>query len=194
MGDEWAGVDNQLRRDLRSDNESWSNRYSMLQRQSDAYFNLGKELQRKLDAAEAALSEATRNGNAISGYRDFLQDEIRVTLALVDPESTAIGGDALILIRKQLALLIAALAHVERWDLPDSGRKWDDGTPMSYSAAYGSNGARDYMRLIARTALAGVRTGDLRASLKSASDEVARWPDSKRESADATCDGDTVQP
>lgn len=54
-------------------------------------------------------------------------------------------------------LLIAALRTIERWDwFPDTNRTWDDGTPMSYSAAYGSNGERDYMRKIARDALAAL--------------------------------------
>ena len=53
-----------------------------------------------------------------------------------------------------------ALEKIERWDLPASGKFWHnaDGSlserPMSYEAAYGSNGARDYIRLIARSALA----------------------------------------
>lgn len=49
-----------------------------------------------------------------------------------------------------------ALRRIEKWkgEFPDTGRTWDDGTPMSYSAVYGSNGERDYMRAIARRALA----------------------------------------
>lgn len=43
-------------------------------------------------------------------------------------------------------------------------------------------------------ALAIIRAEELRASLKSASDEVAKWPAAKREAADATCDGDTENP
>jgi hypothetical protein len=50
-----------------------------------------------------------------------------------------------------------ALEFIERWShesFPRTGRTWEDGSPMSYSAAFGSNGERDYMRGIARTALA----------------------------------------
>jgi hypothetical protein len=49
----------------------------------------------------------------------------------------------------------AALQKIARWhgEFPDTGRKWDDGTPMSYGACVGSNGERDYMRQIALDAL-----------------------------------------
>lgn len=49
------------------------------------------------------------------------------------------------------------LRKIEKWhgEFPPTGRFWDkDGNePMSYAAAFGSNGERDYMREIARTAL-----------------------------------------
>lgn len=48
-----------------------------------------------------------------------------------------------------------ALQKIEEWELPPTGKFWDkeQTEPMSYGAAYGSNGERDYMRQIARTAL-----------------------------------------
>jgi len=46
-----------------------------------------------------------------------------------------------------------ALRRIEQWEMPETGRVWDDGTPMSYSAAFGSNGERDVIRGIARAAL-----------------------------------------
>lgn len=54
--------------------------------------------------------------------------------------------------------LRAALQRIERWfgEFPETGRFWDEPKntqPMSYSACYGSNGERDYMREVARTAL-----------------------------------------
>jgi len=53
--------------------------------------------------------------------------------------------------------LRTALERIERWfgEFPDTGERWQDGSPMSYSAAYGSNGERDFMRGVARAALAG---------------------------------------
>ena len=48
-----------------------------------------------------------------------------------------------------------ALRRIERWfgEFPSTGKVWTDGTPMSYGAAYGINGERDYMRQVARDAL-----------------------------------------
>ena len=56
---------------------------------------------------------------------------------------------------EKIAVLVAALEKIERWfgEFPPTGQTWDDGTPMSYAAAYGSNGERDYMRGVARAAL-----------------------------------------
>jgi hypothetical protein len=51
--------------------------------------------------------------------------------------------------------LAAALKSIEKWvgEFPPSGRTWDDGTEMSYGAAFGANGEQDYMREVARAAL-----------------------------------------
>jgi hypothetical protein len=46
-----------------------------------------------------------------------------------------------------------ALEIIAGWELPASGQTWDDGSPMSYGAAFGSNGERDYMRQVASDAL-----------------------------------------
>ncbi len=56
------------------------------------------------------------------------------------------------------AELFVALERIERWfnEFPPSGRKWQDGSPMSYGAAFGSNGERDFMRKVARDAVAKV--------------------------------------
>ena len=49
-----------------------------------------------------------------------------------------------------------ALERIAKWigEFPDTEQKWPDGSPMSYGDAYGSNGERDYMRRLAREALA----------------------------------------
>ena len=51
-----------------------------------------------------------------------------------------------------------ALERIERWhvEFPATGRYWDEPNndkPMSYSACFGSNGEREYMRQVARDAL-----------------------------------------
>lgn len=54
--------------------------------------------------------------------------------------------------------LRTALERIERWfgEFPPTGRYWEPGgREMSYGAAFGSNGERDYMRQVAREALAG---------------------------------------
>lgn len=49
-----------------------------------------------------------------------------------------------------------ALKQIRDWQLPETGRFWDNGTsfdPMSYEACYGSNGVRDYFKALAASAL-----------------------------------------
>lgn len=66
--------------------------------------------------------------------------------------------------------LEAALFKIEAMDLPPSGRTWPDGTAMSFSAAFGGNGIRDWARDVASRALVGgtvpiataIRSGDPR--------------------------------
>jgi uncharacterized protein YukJ len=51
--------------------------------------------------------------------------------------------------------LTQALQKIADWEMPESGSFWDDEKtrPMSYEAAYGSNGVRDYIKEIAKQAL-----------------------------------------
>ena len=63
---------------------------------------------------------------------------------------------------KQRDELLAALERINRWhgEFPPSGRYWDtphNTLPMSFSACNGSNGERDYMRDVARAAIASVK-------------------------------------
>lgn len=48
-----------------------------------------------------------------------------------------------------------ALKRIVKWEFPPTGRYWDEEKtmPMSYQAAFGSNGERDFMRKIASDAL-----------------------------------------
>lgn len=54
----------------------------------------------------------------------------------------------------EAAQLRNALERIERWELPETGETWPSGGALSYEAAHGSNGVRDYIRGIARQALA----------------------------------------
>ena len=50
-----------------------------------------------------------------------------------------------------------ALTRIEAWEMPKTDLFWDGAKmrPMSYAAAFGSNGERDVVRNIARSALSG---------------------------------------
>ena len=56
---------------------------------------------------------------------------------------------------KELQILRGALKIINEWKFPHTRRYWDEEKtrPMSYGAAFGSNGERDYMRTIAANAL-----------------------------------------
>ena len=58
-------------------------------------------------------------------------------------------------IEQEFDRLRAALAKIAKWfgEFPPSGREWQPGEPMSYGAAFGSNGERDFMRQVAVDAL-----------------------------------------
>ncbi len=53
------------------------------------------------------------------------------------------------------AALVSALQRIAKWhdEFQETGQAWPDGKPMSYGAAYGSNGQRDFMRKVAQDAL-----------------------------------------
>lgn len=83
--------------------------------------------------------------------------------ASADSQAAKTGGDVVGIVPAPTlaaaqalnAELVAALQRIARWtgEFPDTGQFWDDGSPMSYSAAFGSNGERDYMRQVALDAL-----------------------------------------
>lgn len=52
-----------------------------------------------------------------------------------------------------------AARDIADWSLPDTGRTWESGEPMSYGACYGSNGERDYMKDVAAFALGRISIG-----------------------------------
>lgn len=97
--------------------------------------------------------------------------------------------------------LSKALCRVARWhgEFPDTGRYWDEpknAEPMSYSACFGSNGERDYMRQVASEALAQPRDGStLREVIAGVYEECAKvceddakgWTDYSCEMAARDC-------
>lgn len=104
--------------------------------------NLIYDLQAQLRTANQTI-ERLRNEFSLvaemgNKHRDQ-RDELRATVA---QQAATIGE------------LAEALNVIAAWKFPPTGRKWDDGSDMSYGAAYGSNGQRDYMLKIAEEALA----------------------------------------
>ena len=74
------------------------------------------------------------------------QDTLENVVLLTDYETLQAKNDALVKVLKQ----------IERWDgFPSTNETWEgSGKPVSYSAAFGSNGERDFMRGVAKAALA----------------------------------------
>lgn len=66
------------------------------------------------------------------------------------------SGDYALVSLKAASEPLETLRRIARWhgEFPDSGMKWGDGSVMSYSAAFGSNGERDFMRQLALAAIA----------------------------------------
>lgn len=56
---------------------------------------------------------------------------------------------------KKILVAYEALQKVLKWEMPVTGQFWDkeEKQPMSYAAAYGSNGERDYIKSIAKAAI-----------------------------------------
>jgi hypothetical protein len=67
---------------------------------------------------------------------------------------------------------VKALERIARWhgEFPETGQFWDDEKtrPISYGAAFGSNGERDFMRKIASDALAQIAAPSPQMDLKGA--------------------------
>ena len=123
--------------------EAWNRRAA----QPVAAPTAGDALKVALDALDRSepmysrqFSQQERKAQHISAM-----DTVRAALAN-QPAPTVPAGDD----------LKKALQTIARWhgEFPETGKTWDDGSPMSYAACYGSNGERDYMRQIALDALA----------------------------------------
>ena len=54
-------------------------------------------------------------------------------------------------LQSELEAVRAGLEKIANWELPATGKFWDDDKtqPLSYETAYGSNGVRDYIKSIA---------------------------------------------
>ena len=76
------------------------------------------------------------------------------SIAFILEEELSQSATALAQSQARVAELEKALGIIEQWtEFPATGDFHKGGTPVSYGAAFGSNGERDYMRGIARKAL-----------------------------------------
>jgi hypothetical protein len=81
-------------------------------------------------------------------------DSALVEVPLTDEMSPAVRNamwrfNAALTIRQ----LREALRKIDEWELPETDQVWENSGPLSYEAAYGSEGAKRYIRNIAYEAL-----------------------------------------
>jgi hypothetical protein len=124
------------------------------------------DLQARLEAAEAGLEawrkkaiEVPGNIAAICAERNTLRkelDRLNNWQENYASECQRREDD----LRTQLAAAQAVLARIADWELPSTGEFWenDPARPVSYEANHGSNGAREYIRNMARAATATDQT------------------------------------
>ena len=81
-------------------------------------------------------------------------EKLRTELSALETEEKAHTKSANEIL-SSIKELKKALELIMNWDLPESGMYWDKEKKdaMSYGAAFGSNGERDYFKKIAQTAL-----------------------------------------
>lgn len=110
------------------------------------------ELEQQLENERIRLAACSV---AALGYFEGCKDEYK-SASLDDVLRLLERAD---LFERQQAVLVDALSKIEKWfgEFPPTGKTWATGEEMSYLAAYGSNGERDFMRSVAREALAAVR-------------------------------------
>lgn len=122
-----------------------------------------KNADRRAEKAEAALSGALREQQPAHNDHPLRHFDRTCPACLreqKDADSLATSTPS-VSQGEATARMEKALRKIARWhnEFPSTGRFWDEPTnarPMSYGAAYGSNGERDYMRQIALNALAAV--------------------------------------
>lgn len=109
-------------------------------------------LVRATPAADAAELDALK---ALAG-RITEASELPIAIGL--PAAAAILRIVALVAQQaaRIAKLEQALLTVERWQLPPTGKFWEDGSPTSYAVEYGSKGERDYMRRVAQDAVFGL--------------------------------------
>lgn len=106
-----------------------------------------------LTRLSARVTEAERNLAVANDELSCCQVELEQLENIEEEKITA---------ERRLETARAALEKIERWDMPVSGHFWDKDKkePMSYGAAFGSNGERDHIKSVAAEALAALQPQD----------------------------------
>ena len=121
----------------------------------------------KCSIQQARILRSVPDGSLL--YSQATVDTLRAQLEAAEQviaEAAATCGQALARAEAaegECARLLTALGTVADWDLPETGETWPSGGPVSFEAQYGSNGARDYMRAVARKAIDLARTKEQQA-------------------------------
>ncbi len=131
--------------ELKADVARWRELKEECHHEANKYIEATHILRGELSSAEATVIGYQEINQELKAENEKLKEEL---LKLVDSRDDSI--EDLKLINEEL---VQALEIISNWNLPDTGRTWDDGTPMSYEAAYGSNGARDYIKSVASQAI-----------------------------------------
>jgi len=105
----------------------------------------------------ARIPAADAEDYAPSVYRDVIARDLNKRFAAQSQTVSALCT-ALLESMDRVERHEAALRRIEAWEMPETGRFWDDlgrTKPMSYGALFGTNGEQDIIRDIARKSLGG---------------------------------------
>lgn len=123
-------------------------------------FSQNEYLKDRLAKCERALNDSVTNSSSLLKENQELKE--RLNQANISKEAFMKESIKLKAENERFKAineeLVNALQIIADWKLPESGKSWDDDTPMSYEAAYGSNGARDFIRSVAEQALSKAKT------------------------------------
>lgn len=109
----------------------------------------GDSLTPSRDLRNLAATLLEEDGKRIDAWEDLGNKTAAATVTALQRAREAESENARL--REQVGRLRLGLEKIEIWfeQFPPSGSTWPDGTPMSYGAAFGSNGERDFIRKLA---------------------------------------------
>lgn len=104
-----------------------------------------------------ALAESQEREKALQAHKRAQAEDIMTLGRLVYDDKCVTWKDRATAAEEREKRLREALTKIAKWfgEFTETGDCWQDGTPISYGAQFGSNGERDFMRSIASAALEG---------------------------------------